>query len=87
MKSNNAHADSGFSYSRPFFEDLVDTALQHAGKLGATDAAAEASEGCGLSVSVRKGELENVERNRDKSLGITVYMGQRRGNADRKSVV
>jgi PmbA protein len=30
---------------------------------------------------VRKGELENVERNRDKSLGVTVYVGQRRGNA------
>jgi PmbA protein len=39
---------------------------------------AEASEGCGLSVSVRKGELENVERNRDKSLGVTVYVGNRR---------
>ena len=74
-------ADRGFSYSRPFFEDLVDTALNHAKKLGATDAGAEASEGCGLSVSVRKGELENVERNRDKSLGVTVYVGKRRGNA------
>ena len=74
-------ADSGFSYSRPFFEDLVDRALQHAKKLGATDAGAEASEGCGLSVSVRKGELETVERNRDKSLGVTVYIGHRRGNA------
>jgi PmbA protein len=74
-------ADSGFSYGRPYFEELVDTALSHAKKLGASDAAAEASEGCGLSVSVRKGELENVERNRDKSLGVTVYLGQRRGNA------
>jgi len=74
-------ADAGFAYSRAFFEDLVDSALQHARKLGATDAAAHASEGCGLSVSVRKGELENVERNRDKSLGITVHIGQRRGNA------
>ena len=73
--------EKGFSYSRDFFEHLVDTALTHAKKLGATDAAAEASEGCGLSVSVRKGELENVERNRDKSLGITVYVGQKRGNA------
>ena len=72
---------SGFSYSRAFFEGLVDAALAHAKKLGATDAAAHASEGCGLSVSVRKGELENVERNRDKSLGITVHLGQRRGNA------
>jgi PmbA protein len=30
---------------------------------------------------VRKGELENVERNRDKSVGVTVYIGKRRGNA------
>ncbi|HRN75220.1 metalloprotease PmbA [Ottowia sp.] len=72
---------AGFSYSRAFFEELVDTALAHARKLGATDAGAEASEGAGLSVSVRKGELETVERNRDKSLGVTVYLGQRRGNA------
>ena len=79
--ARTAQAATGFSYSRPFFEDLVDTALKHAKKLGASDAGAEASEGCGLSVSVRKGELENVERNRDKSLGVTVYMGQRRGNA------
>jgi PmbA protein len=79
--SRASNASSGFSYSRATFEQLVDTALAHAKKLGATDAAAEASEGCGLSVSVRKGELENVERNRDKSLGVTVYIGQRRGNA------
>jgi PmbA protein len=72
---------SGFSHSRDQFEHLVDSAIAHAKHLGATDAASEASEGCGLSVSVRKGELENVERNRDKSLGITVYVGQRRGNA------
>jgi len=69
--TSSARTPQGFSYSRGHFEQLVDTALAHAKKLGATDAAAEASEGCGLSVSVRKGELENVERNRDKSLGIT----------------
>lgn len=71
----------GFSHSRAQFEALVDSAIDHAKRLGASDAAAQASEGCGLSVSVRKGELENVERNRDKSLGITVYVGHRRGNA------
>jgi PmbA protein len=74
-------ADSGFAYSRDFFESRVDAALAQAKKLGATDAGAEVSEGCGLSVSVRNGELENVERNRDKSLGVTVYVGNRRGNA------
>ena len=71
----------GFAYSREQFEHLVDVAIQHAKSLGATDVGAEASEACGLSVSVRKGELENVERNRDKSLGVTVYLGQQRGNA------
>jgi len=84
-KSHPVQASSaplqGFSYSRPFFEELVDLSLAHAKKLGATDAGAEASEGCGLSVSVRKGTLETVERNRDKSLGVTVYIGNRRGNA------
>lgn len=77
----NATPEAGFSYSRPFFEDLVDQALAHARRLGATDAGADASEGCGLSVGVRRGQLESVERNRDKSLGVTVYIGQRRGNA------
>ena len=79
--TSSASDQQGFSYTRSHFEGLVDAALKHAKKLGATDAGAEASEGCGLSVSVRKGELENVERNRDKSLGVTVYVGQRRGNA------
>jgi PmbA protein len=79
--ASSVPAESGFAYSRGFFEDLVDSAMAYAKKLGATDSAAHASEGCGLSVSVRKGELENVERNRDKALGITVHIGQRRGNA------
>ncbi len=70
-----------FAYSRERFRELVDGALASARALGASDAVAEVSEGVGLSVSVRKGETENVERNRDKSISITVYAGQRRGNA------
>jgi PmbA protein len=73
--------NASFDYSQDEFQNLVNQALAQAKRLGATDAAAEASEGYGLSVSVRKGELETVERNRDKSLGITVYVGQRRGHA------
>ena len=84
--NSNPHSSSdkalpGFSHSSAQFEALVDSALAHAKKLGATDAAAEASEGCGLSISVRKGDLENVERNRDKSLGVSIYVGNRRGSA------
>ena len=71
----------GFAYSRAQFERQVEDALALARSLGASDAAVEVSEGVGLSVSVRKGESENVERNRDKSMSITVYAGQRRGNA------
>jgi len=70
-----------FAYTRAQFQALVEDALKLAKSLGASDAAAEVSEGVGLSVSVRKGAVENVERNRDKSIGVTVYVGQRRGNA------
>jgi PmbA protein len=70
-----------FAYTREHFRELVDDCLRTAKSLGASDAVAEVSEGVGLSVSVRKGETENIERNRDKSISVTVYVGQRRGNA------
>jgi len=74
-------ADSGFAYTRDQFQQIVEDVLARAKQLGASDAGVEVSEGAGLSVSVRLGEIENVERNRDKSLGVSVYLGQRRGNA------
>jgi PmbA protein len=74
-------ASHGFAFSQDQFRQIVEDTLAEARRLGASDAGAEVSEGMGLSVSVRKGELENVERNRDKSLGVSVYLGQRRGNA------
>ncbi|NBD19951.1 metalloprotease PmbA [Aquabacterium fontiphilum] len=80
-RTANTGPSHGFAYSQDAFQQLVEDALTLARKLGATDAAAEVSEGMGLSVSVRKGKLENVERNRDKTIGVTVYVGQRRGNA------
>ncbi|MDP1690399.1 MAG: metalloprotease PmbA [Burkholderiaceae bacterium] len=72
---------TAFAYTRDQFRQTVEDALAIARRVGASDAGAEVSEGVGLSVSARLGELENVERNRDKSLGVTVYLGQRRGNA------
>ena len=85
MPSTRPDADrdaEGFAWRRDRFQQIVDDALDVARGLGASDAAAAVSEGVGLSVSVRKGAIENVERNRDKSLGVTVYIGQRRGNAN-----
>ena len=65
----------------PQFRELVQQALRHAREAGATDAAAEVSESQGLSVTVRHGEVETVEQTHDRSLDITVYVGQRRGSA------
>jgi PmbA protein len=76
-----SRAATGFAQTTEQFKQIVEDTLKLAKKLGGSDAGAEVSEGVGLSVSVRKGELENVERNRDKSLGVSVYLGQRRGNA------
>lgn len=73
--------NTGFAFRQEQFQQIVEDTLKLARDMGASDAGAEVSEGVGLSVSVRRGELENVERNRDKSLGVSVYLGQRRGNA------
>ena len=78
---SSSRPDQGFAYRKDQFQQIVEDTLALARQLGASDAGAEVSEGVGLSVSVRKGEFENVERNRDKSLGVSVYLGQRRGNA------
>ena len=81
MSDQQSTAARGFAYSPQQFAQMVEDVLKRARALGASDAGVEVSEGLGLSVSVRKGEVENVERNRDKSLGVAVYLGQRRGNA------
>ncbi len=59
----------------------AEDALDHARSLGASDAVAEVSESVGLSVTTRKVQVETIEHTRDKGLGITVYVGKRRGNA------
>ena len=56
-------------------------ALDLARGLGASDAVADISESVGLSVSTRRAQVETIEHTRDKGLGITVYIGARRGNA------
>ncbi len=60
---------------------VIDSALHDAKRQGATSAEAAVSRGQGMSVSVRLGDVETVEYNRDKSLGISVYIGHRTGSA------
>ena len=65
----------------PELKDVVSRALDSARRAGATQAEADTSLQQGLSVSVRLGEVETVEYQRDRALGITVYFGHRKGSA------
>lgn len=73
--------DTAFTHTQDQLQQLARDVLAFAREQGATDASVEISEGSGLSVSVRKGNIETIEQNKDKGLGVTVYVGQRRGNA------
>ncbi|MCH8618978.1 metalloprotease PmbA [Undibacterium sp. TS12] len=70
-----------FTHTQDQLKQIAQDMLRFAREKGASDAAVEISEGGGLSISVRKGKVETIEQNRDKGIGITVYIGQRRGNA------
>ncbi len=59
----------------------AELALQAARDEGADAAEVDVAVDTGLSVTVRLGEVETVERQRDRSLGITLYFGQHKGNA------
>lgn len=61
--------------------NVAEQILDEAKKSGADAAECAVSRSQGLSVSVRLDEVETVEHNRDKSLVISVYFGQRTGSA------
>ena len=81
LPKNRAMSKPVFTHNADQFKQITQDMLQFAREKGASDAQVEVSEGGGLSVSVRKGEIETIEQNRDKGIGITVYIGQKRGNA------
>ena len=56
-------------------------AVELARRLGADQAEAGVSYDEGLSVTVRMGELESVERQRDRGLAVTVYRNAQKGSA------
>jgi PmbA protein len=65
---------------------LVELALEEARALGASQAEAAISMDVGLSVSARLGEVETVEYQRDRGMGVTVYFGTRKGSASTADV-
>ncbi len=74
-------SDSGFSYSIDEIKQMSEDVLKIAKRLGASAAEAELSLSIGQNVSVRLGEVENIEYNRDKGMSVTVYFGQQKGHA------
>jgi PmbA protein len=62
-------------------EDVVKFVLEEAVRQGATQTAADASINQGLGVTARLGEVETIEYQRDRGVGVTVYFGQRKGSA------
>ena len=70
-----------FSHSSDSLRNIAQDMLVYAKQRGASAASVEVSEGFGQGVTVRHGEVETIEYNRDKGLGITAYIGQQRGNA------
>ena len=73
--------DEQFSHSFDTLVQIAKDMLAHARNRGATAAETEVSEGFGQNVTVRHGEVETIEYNRDKGVGVTVYIGKQRGHA------
>jgi PmbA protein len=67
--------------ARQRLQELAGDALARAAGAGASAAEVAASLATGLSVTVRKGEVETLEHQRDRGFSVTVYFGQRKGSA------
>ncbi|PIA71958.1 metalloprotease PmbA [Pseudomonas sediminis] len=65
----------------PVLQEQVEAILAEARRQGASACEVAVSAGQGLSTTVRQGEVETVEFNRDQGFGITLYVGQRKGSA------
>jgi len=70
-----------FSYSIDQLQQLTQDILKQAKTAGATACEAEVNQGFGQNVTVRLNQVETIEYNRDKGLGVTCYFGQQRGHA------
>ncbi|MGB7543511.1 MAG: metalloprotease PmbA [Burkholderiales bacterium] len=74
-------AQARFSHRFDILQSIASDALARAREKGASACEAEVSEGYGQTVTVRMGEVETIEYNRDKGLSVTVYLGRRKGYA------
>ncbi len=64
-----------------YLSELAEQVLGLCRQQGADQAEVSLSEDSGLSVNVRMGEVETVERTQDRGVAVTVYFDQRKGTA------
>ena len=67
----------GFTCDRAELESLARAVLERAKRAGASGCDCDVSEAHGLTVTVRKSKPDTIEHNRDRSLGVSVYFGDR----------
>ena len=67
----------GFTFSPEELRALAQIVLDRAKRAGAGGCDCEVSEAHGLTVTVRKGKPDTIEHNRDRSVGVSVYFGER----------
>jgi PmbA protein len=67
--------------SSPLLQDIVAFALEEARRQGASQYEVDASLSQGLGTTVRLGEVDTIEYQRDRGLAVTVYFGKRKGSA------
>lgn len=65
----------------PSHDEIINKVLRLAKTKGATATETNIATGNGLAVTARMGQVETIEHQRDKGLGVTVYIGQRKGSA------
>ncbi len=70
-----------FTHETATLKQIASDVLEYARGRGATAAETEVSEGFGQGVTVRRDEVETIEYNRDKGVGVSVYVGKQRGHA------
>jgi PmbA protein len=67
----------GFSVDAAELRSLAQAVLERARRAGASGCDCDLTEAYGLTVTVRKGKADTIEHNRDRSLGVSVYFGER----------
>jgi PmbA protein len=70
-----------FEFNDSTLQGINADVLKIARELGASDCVVDVSESSGLAVTVRRGQVETIEQTRDKGMGVTAYLGMRRGHA------